>query len=95
MPRQSRQPSGTGIYHVMLRGIRSAMPLATVGTQERHGILMTLLRYIHQNPLKAGIVKKVGDYEWSSWSEYTGKVPAAVCLCAINAVYKRITIEEK
>ena len=27
---------------------------------------MTLLRYIHQNPLKAGIVKKVGDYEWSS-----------------------------
>lgn len=56
---------------------------------------MTLLLYIHQNPLKAGIVKKVGDYEWSSWSEYTGKVPAAVCLCAINAVYKRITIEEK
>ena len=55
---------------------------------------MTLLRYIHQNPLKAGIVNKVGDYEWSSWSEYTGKVPAAVCLCAINAVYKRITIED-
>ena len=55
---------------------------------------MTLLRYIHQNPLKAGIVKKVGDYEWSSWSEYTGKVPAAVCLCAINAVYKRITTED-
>ena len=46
------------------------------------------------NPLKAGIVDKVGDYEWSSWSEYTGKVPAAVCLCATNAVYKRITIED-
>ena len=52
------------------------------------------LNDIHQNHLKAGIVKKVGDYEWSSWSEYTGKVPAAVCLCAINAVYKRITTED-
>ena len=25
---------------------------------------------------------------------YTGKVPAAVCLCALNAVYKRITTED-
>ena len=43
MPRQARTESGTGIYHVMLRGIRSAMPLATVGTQERHGILYDLV----------------------------------------------------
>ena len=35
MPRQACQESGTGIYHVMLRGIRSAMPLATVETQEQ------------------------------------------------------------
>ena len=26
----------------------------------------TLLRYIHQNPVKAGIVKEVKDYEYSS-----------------------------
>ena len=28
-----------------------------------------LLRYIHQNPVKAGIVKDVKDYEYSSWGE--------------------------
>ena len=39
MPRQPRTASSTGIYHVMLRGIRSALPLATAGTQERHGEL--------------------------------------------------------
>ncbi|MFZ7103335.1 MAG: REP-associated tyrosine transposase [Peptococcaceae bacterium] len=32
---------------------------------------LTVLRYIHQNPVKAGIVRKAGDYKWSSYSEYT------------------------
>ena len=36
---------------------------------------VTLLRYIHQNPTKAGMVSKVGDYDWSSWKEYTGEAP--------------------
>ena len=31
---------------------------------------VVLLRYIHQNPLKAGIVEKTEDYPWSSWKEY-------------------------
>lgn len=30
---------------------------------------LTVLRYIHQNPLKAGIAT-VDDYEWSSYKEY-------------------------
>ena len=33
-----------------------------------------LLRYIHQNPVKAGIVENVKDYEFSSWGEYDGTV---------------------
>ena len=33
-----------------------------------------LLRYIHQNPVKAGIVENVKDYEYSSWGEYDGTV---------------------
>lgn len=33
----------------------------------------TVLRYIHQNPVKAGIVNKVGDYRWSSYNEYIGE----------------------
>ncbi len=32
--------------------------------------LLSVIRYIHQNPLKAGIVKKVSDYRWSSYQEY-------------------------
>lgn len=31
---------------------------------------LTLLRYIHQNPLKSGKAQKVEDYRWSSMKEY-------------------------
>ncbi|GAI55001.1 unnamed protein product, partial [marine sediment metagenome] len=32
--------------------------------------LMVVLRYIHQNPIKAGIVKESAEYNWSSYNEY-------------------------
>jgi putative transposase len=32
--------------------------------------LLTVLRYIHQNPVKADMVKKVAEYEYSSYNEY-------------------------
>lgn len=35
--------------------------------------LMVVIRYIHQNPVKAGIVEKIGDYRWSSIRAYYGK----------------------
>lgn len=54
----------------------------------------TLLRYIHQNPLKAGIVQNVSDHPWSSWLEYTGKTPSALSLSATNVVMKRISIDD-
>ena len=31
------------------------------------------MKYIHQNPVKAGLVKEVRDYPWSSWAEYEGR----------------------
>ena len=31
---------------------------------------VTLLHYIHYNPVKAGMVKTPGWYKWSSWHEY-------------------------
>lgn len=34
--------------------------------------LLTVVRYIHQNPVKAGICKKVSDYTYSSYAEYLG-----------------------
>jgi len=32
--------------------------------------LTAVLRYIHQNPIKAGIVKEASKYNWSSYKEY-------------------------
>lgn len=31
---------------------------------------LTVLRYIHQNPLKAGITKNISEYPWSSYGEF-------------------------
>jgi len=37
---------------------------------ETESYLLTVLRYIHQNPVKAGIVRDISDYEWSSYNNY-------------------------
>lgn len=34
--------------------------------------LLTVVRYIHQNPIKAGLCKRVSDYVYSSYGEYIG-----------------------
>lgn len=39
---------------------------------ETDAYLHAVLRYIHQNPLKAGLVKKLEDYQYSSFGEYLG-----------------------
>ena len=35
--------------------------------------LMTVLRYIHQNPIKAGIVEKIDNYKYSSYNDYVNE----------------------
>ncbi len=35
--------------------------------------LLNVLRYIHQNPTAAGLVKEISQYKWSSYSEYMNK----------------------
>ena len=37
---------------------------------EQDRYLLALVRYIHQNPVKAGIVEKADDYRWSSHNCY-------------------------
>ena len=32
--------------------------------------LFSLVRYIHQNPVKAGIIEKTEEYQWSSYTDY-------------------------
>lgn len=39
-------------------------------TVEDERYFITLARYIHQNPVKAGMVKSAGDYKWSSYNYY-------------------------
>ena len=144
MPRQARQQSESGIYHIMLRGINQQNIfedkedkerflqtlnhykaisgytlfayclmsnhihlLLKIGNEnldvvlkrvagsyvywynwkyKRHGHLfqdrfksepvdddsyfLTVLRYIHQNPVKGGLCKNVADYKYSSYFEY-------------------------
>lgn len=177
MPRQSRQPSGTGIYHVMMRGINhqnifedpedyyqfiitldrmrvrfddDGKPCGTNCTYYAYCLMSNhfhllirereesvgetikriassyvyyynrkygrdghlfkerfksepvndmayftvLLRYIHQNPLKAGLVEYVKDYEYSSWSEYDGTVEPVFQICDIKTVLNRIPFKE-
>jgi hypothetical protein len=40
---------------------------------ENDTYFLTVLRYIHQNPVKAGIVKNIPDFKWSSYHLYIGK----------------------
>ena len=172
MPRKKREKSGTGIYHVMMRGINKQNifdgdedfmsfirilhslvnrrdekgnllpPLCTIYAYclmsnhvhllirekeedigqaikrlgvayvkyfntkyERTGHLfqdrflsepvntieyfMTLMRYIHQNPVKAGIAKEVRDYQWSSWKEYENNSHATK-ICDLTPVINRL-----
>ncbi len=39
---------------------------------ENDQYFLTVLRYIHQNPVKAGITKDIDAYPWSSYQEYVG-----------------------
>lgn len=40
---------------------------------ENDRYFLTVLRYIHQNPVKAGIEEDIAGYPWSSYKEYTGR----------------------
>ena len=55
---------------------------------------VTLLRYIHQNPVKAGIVSDIKDYEYSSWGEYDGSIEPLFRLCDTETVLRRISYDD-
>ena len=39
--------------------------------------LLTVIRYIHQNPVKAGLCERPEDYPYSSWKEYLSQAELA------------------
>jgi len=40
---------------------------------------LEISRYIHLNPVKAGIVNHPAEYRWSSYTQYTGQEPNGLC----------------
>jgi len=45
---------------------------------DKDSYLLSLVRYIHNNPVRAGLVKNAGAYEWSSHGEYLREKPGLV-----------------
>jgi len=40
---------------------------------EKTSYFLELTRYVHLNPIRAGLVKRLQDYRWSSYIEYIGR----------------------
>jgi len=53
---------------------------------------VTLIRYIHQNPVKAHVSSSIEDYQWSSWHEYEHLDGGDIC--DVDAVMKRLSFDE-
>lgn len=54
----------------------------------------TLLQYIHQNPVAAGITKDVASYQWSSWVEYERAGNGIPAICSTKTVLSRMPLDE-
>ena len=54
---------------------------------------LTLMRYIHQNPVAGGLVREVVHYRWSSWREYDPEMFCDVPICATKSVYTKISFD--
>jgi putative transposase len=52
---------------------------------------MTVIRYIHQNPVKAGIVKRAAEWKWSSNCGYYGKIYYPVALLDADLILGSIS----
>ena len=54
---------------------------------------VTLLRYIHQNPVAGGLAKTVRDYRWSSWYEFDPSLRCEIQVCCTDVVLQRISFD--
>lgn len=59
-----------------------------------YAYFFTLLRYIHQNPMAAGLTKDVASYRWSSWSEYEQTGNGIQTICSIKPVLSRMPLND-
>lgn len=54
----------------------------------------TLLRYIHDNPVEAGITATPGEYRWSSWHEYDSAKPLPGAICSTQFPFATLGWDE-
>lgn len=59
-----------------------------------YSYFLTLIRYIHQNPVAGKLCKNVEDYDWSSWAEYINAPKRVPTICSVHNVLSRITLDE-
>ena len=70
MSRRPREESKTGYYHVMQRGAGKQILFEDNMDYQRYlDKLLECVKYIHNNPVKAGF-GSIDEYVWSSYSEY-------------------------
>ena len=55
---------------------------------------ITLIRYIHQNPTAADLVRSAKDYTWSSYREYEGVKACTMPVCTTQHVLARISRDD-
>ncbi len=59
-----------------------------------YSYFITLIRYIHQNPVAAKLCNKVEDYRWSSWHEFISVPDRISQICSVPAVLTRISLDD-
>ena len=62
---------------------------------EQDSYVLSLARYIHQNPVKAGIVQKAADYRWSSYLSYLNKNNYFAKIVDIDAIMNLFSNDRK
>ena len=63
-------------------------------TVNDNAYFFTLLRYIHQNPVSAGITETVAAYQWSSWTDYEQSGLGIQTICYTKPVLARMPLDE-
>ncbi len=61
---------------------------------EEESYQLQLSRYIHRNPLEAGMVEKLDDYPWSSYQHYISKKTSPIWLYT-NEVLSQLSMKRK
>ena len=70
----------------------TAVVSIAINDDERLDIIM---RYLHQEPLRLGLVTDLNDYDYSSWHEYTGAFSELPTLCEMPKFYQDLSKEQR